>query len=76
MKLFLRGPLVSVKRYTQSDAQIRREWARHMRAARKKRAAGVDTPDNSESWLNAPPRSIGDLIRISDEVARLAASGS
>ena len=76
---FLRAGWVSctvsgMKRYTPSEAQLRREWSRHMRMARSKHRVVVDTPENSEPWLDSPPRTVGDLIRISDEVARLAST--
>jgi len=45
-----------------------------MRMARSKHRVVVDTPENSEPWLDSPPRTVGDLIRISDEVARLAST--
>ncbi|MBN1673290.1 MAG: hypothetical protein JXR37_19750 [Kiritimatiellae bacterium] len=61
-------------RYTPSKERVRAEWLRRRRAERRGRAAGPVIPDNSEPWLDRPPASLGDLIRISDEILKLEAS--
>jgi hypothetical protein len=61
-----------MKRYSPSKARIEREWARHARSTTRQRSTGLGTPDNSDPWQKTAPGSVADLLRISDEIARLA----
>lgn len=64
-----------MKRYTPSLERVWDEWHRRERA-RKHRAARIArglpeksrTPDNSEPWLPHEPRTLDDLLSISDRV--------
>jgi hypothetical protein len=65
---------MGIKRHTPSMESVWAEWERakrmeKWRAGRKPRI-GRRILDNSEPWLPHPPRTIADLVAISDCVAR------
>ena len=68
-----------LKRHTPSLESVWAEWERRkrhekllaLRPASSKRPR-LPIPDNSEPWLPHPPRTLADLVYISDRVAEVA----
>jgi hypothetical protein len=65
-----------MKRHTPSLETVWAEWERRKRyekwrAARPQASERPRTPDNSEPWLKHPPRTLEDLVYISDRVAEV-----
>ena len=66
-----RGIKGLMKRYTPSLSRARADWLRQARQRRARTKQHQGIPDNSEPWLDREPESVGDLVKISDEIARL-----
>ncbi len=69
------------KRYTPPLERVWAEWhrrerARKMQAARRARGEPerAPIPDSSEPWLPHPPRTLEDLLYISEQVAETKAT--
>ncbi len=58
-----------MRTYTPSRERILCEWMRHRRNAGAR--VSVRVPSSSEEWIQDPNVTIGDLLRIADELVLL-----